>query len=89
MKNQLDDFREQIDSIDNQIIGLLAERFTVVKKIGKWKKEKNLPPLDKNRWQKVLINRVKKAKELGISSKLIKKIYQAIHDYALEIEKSL
>lgn len=89
MKNQLDDLRKQIDFIDNQIVDLLAERFIIVKKIGKWKKEKNLPPLDKNRWRKVLINRVKKAKELGISSKLIKKIYQAIHDYALEIEKSL
>ena len=79
MKTQLDDFRKQIDKIDNQIVDLLAKRMKVVKKVGQLKKKSNIPVLDKSRWQKVI--KSKKG--------YIKKIYNIIHDHALEIEKSL
>lgn len=79
MKNQLDDFRKQIDEIDGQIVSLLAERMKIVKKIGAFKKQRNIPPLDPARWQEVI--KTKKG--------FIKKIWEIIHEEALKIEKKL
>ena len=77
MKKQLDDFRKQIDEIDEQIVNLLAKRMQVVEKVGKYKKENNLPPLDKRRWQEVI--KSKKG--------FMKEIWEIIHEEALKIEK--
>jgi len=56
-------YRKQIDEIDVQIIDLLAKRFEVVKKVGEYKKERNIPPLQPERWQQVLQTRKNLAKE--------------------------
>jgi len=48
----------------------------VVEKVGKYKKENNIPPLDKKRWQEVI--KTKKG--------FIKKIWEIIHEEALKIE---
>ncbi len=79
MKNQLEDLRKQIDGIDESIVSLLAKRMETVKKVGQLKKKSNIPVLDKSRWQKVI--KSKKG--------FVKKIYNIIHEEALEIEKSL
>ncbi len=79
MKNQLDGFRKQIDEIDGQIVNLLAERMKVVKKVGIFKKQLNIPPLDSARWQEVI--KTKKG--------FIKKIWKIIHEEALKIEETL
>lgn len=49
MENSLEKLRLQIDLIDQQIAILLEKRFDVVKKIANYKKENNLPTLDKSR----------------------------------------
>ena len=89
MKNKIDILRKQIDLVDDKIIGLLAKRLVIVKKIGEWKKQKGLPVLDSNRWQKVLGARMKKAKRHGIDPKFIQKIYEAIHEEALKVEEKI
>ena len=45
-KDQLSEYRDQIDQIDRQIIKLLEERFEVVRGVGEYKKAKGLPVLD-------------------------------------------
>ncbi len=79
MENQLNNLRKQIDKIDESIVSLLAKRMETVKKVGRFKKKKNIPTLDKLRWQKV------------IKSKrgFVKKIWKVIHKEALKVEKSV
>ena len=45
----LDDFRNKIDSIDEQLLGLFEERMNVVSEIAKYKQTNNLPTLDRGR----------------------------------------
>jgi len=89
MINRLDDFRKQIDLIDDQIVNLLNKRMIVVKKIGKWKRKKRIKPFDRVRWQKVLTDKIKKAKKLSINPELVEKIYRAIHEEALKVEEKI
>jgi chorismate mutase len=87
MNNQLEEYRKEIDKIDEELLQILQKRFTVVKKIGRIKKEKNIPPLDEKRWQEVLNKITKKAEKTGLSKNLVTKIYAEIHMTALKIEK--
>ena len=80
-------YRKQIDEIDAQIIDLLTKRFEIVKKVGEYKKERNIPPLQPERWQQVLQTRKNLAKEKWLNPELIEKIWNLIHEEALKLEK--
>lgn len=89
MNNKLlDDWRKQIDSIDEQLLHILAKRINTVREIGKLKKTHGIVPLDEKRWQEVLGSKLSKAKVLGLSKDFIKKLYDLIHEYSLEIERN-
>ena len=49
MEHNLEDFRGSIDNLDTALIYLLAERFRVTGKVGRYKKAHNLPPVDEAR----------------------------------------
>ena len=53
----LKELREQIDSIDRQMVELYLERMDRVLQIGAWKREQGLPVLDTER-ERELLNRV-------------------------------
>lgn len=89
MKTQLESLRKIIDEVDELIVNLLAKRMQVVKKVGQYKKSKNLPPLDPARWQQVLNSKMEKAKSLGLDPEMVKKIYNIIHGEVLKVEKKL
>lgn len=84
---QLQNYRNQIDQIDAELIELLAERFEVVKKVWEYKKLNNLPPLQTGRWQEVLESKKKLALEKWIDPVFIENIWNEIHTYALILEK--
>jgi chorismate mutase len=89
MNNQLENLRKSVDAIDDLIVELLAKRFSLIKKIGQYKKQEGLPFFDKKRWQQVLETKTKQGQALNLPKGLVKKIYEIIHQFALEIEKSL
>ena len=83
-KNKIKELREKINSLDDRIIKLLEERFSISKEIGKIKFNSERTILDKNR-EREIINR------LDINSKIISKesidmIYQNIFKISREIQ---
>ena len=50
----MEEYRSQINDIDKEIVRLYAERMEVVKSIGKYKKENNLPVKDSRREKELL-----------------------------------
>lgn len=79
-------YRDKIDILDREIIELLGKRFSVVKQVGIYKKEHNLPPLQPSRWVEVLKTRKAWAIENGLSPEFIERIWNELHEYALEEE---
>ena len=57
IKDELDKKREEIDQIDVQLVALLEKRMEVATEIGKIKKKGNIPVLDKERENQILISR--------------------------------
>lgn len=83
----MDVLRKKIDKIDEQILKLLKKRVDVVEKIGKYKKNNNIPIKDVKREKEVIEVLVKKAKEYGLSKDIIQKIWRNIFDYSYKVEK--
>jgi chorismate mutase len=89
MKNQLDSLRKQVNKIDDLLVDLLGKRMKIAKRIGEQKKKQGLPFFDQVRFNRVLSRQIKKGKRYGLGEKIIKEIYQAIHEEALRVQKLL
>lgn len=88
MTNNLDSLREKIDTIDARILRLLSQRMKLVLKVGSFKNQHGITPLDKNRWQKVLDSKLLLAQEFGLDTEMVRDIYERIHKAALKLEAS-
>ncbi|HNX88092.1 MAG TPA: bifunctional 3-deoxy-7-phosphoheptulonate synthase/chorismate mutase type II [Paludibacteraceae bacterium] len=72
--------RRQIDSLDNDLLELLAKRMRVSKEIGTYKKEHNMPILQAQRYDEILKNRVNQAEKMGMNGDFMKTVLMAIHE---------
>jgi chorismate mutase len=88
MKKTLEEYRKEIDTVDEELLTVLAKRFDIVREIGKLKKEKDLLPLDEKRWKEVLEKINAKAKKLNLPKAFTKNMYDEIHKAALMIERN-
>ncbi len=84
--NDLELYRQEIDTIDRELLTLIKKRFDIIEKVGIYKKENNMPPLQPARWQEVLEKIKHQWKELNLNPKYIEIIWNTIHEYALEEE---
>lgn len=66
----LQNFRREIDSIDDEILGLLEKRMEIVKRIGKAKLQSNTPIYRPEREKKSLIDCILKALYHSIEQRL-------------------
>ncbi|MCX6259035.1 MAG: chorismate mutase [Bacteroidia bacterium] len=81
---QLERFREQIDSIDNQLIELLSQRMNVIDKIGRYKSHNNITILQLRRWENIIATRTELGHDLGLSEQFILRILQLIHKESIQ-----
>lgn len=89
MRSKLETYRREIDTIDGELLTLLAKRMELVTAVGMWKQKYNRKPLDKKRWEEVLVTRIEKGEKLGLKRRFTQSLYILIHKYALEIEKKI
>ncbi|MDA3866874.1 MAG: chorismate mutase [Salinivirgaceae bacterium] len=86
---ELDNFRNQIDSIDAQIIELLAQRMDVTRKIGEYKAKHNIAAFQLNRWKKIIRSRMETGSLLGLSKSFVKKMLQSVHKESIRVQSEL
>ena len=82
----LENFREQIDTLDYEIIYLLSRRFALVEQIWIIKKDLWESALQPKRWEELERKILIEAKERNVNPELIKKIWNEIHSESLRIE---
>jgi chorismate mutase len=85
--SKLKQYRHSIDLLDQALVCLITERMKIVKKVGEFKKEQEIVPLDQKRWNQVINSKRKLATKCGVDPKLVEDILELIHEKALEIEK--
>lgn len=82
----LEEYRKEINLIDEELVSLLERRFNVVLKIGQYKKENNLPIYDESREKKVIENCVSRLENKNYS-RHIETVYKHIMDTCKDLEK--
>ncbi len=76
-------YRDQIDSIDFQIIELLNERMEIIKNIGKYKSEYNVSVFQLKRWRDVLASRIEFCDKFDLSKPFVEKVLSLVHEESI------
>jgi chorismate mutase-like protein len=85
--DELQRWREKIETIDQNIMGMLAVRFDIAERIGDWKKSQGKPAHDPIRQQQVKSEWKRQALERGMNPDFAEKMYDLIHEEALRLEQ--
>lgn len=87
--SQLEQLREKIDQLDQEIVEILAMRRDLIEKIGEYKKENNVTVFQLERWNEILNSRTQWGKSKKLSTEYIHEIYKAIHDESIRIQTEI
>ena len=87
-ETNLDDLRQQIDTLDTTLVELLSERANVVVKIGEFKRDSETPIYAPHR-ERAVLDKVLAANNGPLSDKTIEAIYRELMSGSFQIEKPL
>ncbi|MCF6365997.1 MAG: bifunctional 3-deoxy-7-phosphoheptulonate synthase/chorismate mutase type II [Bacteroidales bacterium] len=76
---KLDQYRDQIDSIDYQMLELLSKRMKIVENIGKYKLNNGVTIFQLKRWLEMSKTRNEFGKSIGLDKNFIKRMLQLVH----------
>ena len=77
----IEDIRNEIDRIDEEIIFLFSERLQYVREIVKFKSPDKMSITAQERYDKVIANRGEFARNQGLDGSTIEKVYCILLDY--------
>ncbi len=83
----LQHYRDQVDTIDLEIVYLLSRRFWISKEIWKIKKETDMPILQEERWDSLLTMLFEEADERWLERDFILDLWEKIHKESMRIQK--
>jgi chorismate mutase len=85
-RNKLDELREQISSIDDELLHILSRRMLISKKIGEYKRDNNVTVLQVKHWDELLKNRLNTGRMLGMGEDFVGKVFTAIHNESIQVQ---
>lgn len=86
---QLNNLRNQIDRLDNELLHTIKLRKDIVEKIAKAKLEQNITALQRNRFDQLMKERLDAGKNLGLEESFIKEIFDAIHEQSVKTQTDI
>jgi chorismate mutase len=88
-RSELEAYRQQIDMIDETIFQSMAQRMSISKKIGQYKKDHNLMVLQLNRWEEILEKRCRLAMVMGLSYEFTKRLLELVHEESINLQTEI
>ena len=85
---KLEELREQINLIDDDLIQQISKRMEIAKAIGGLKKENKVTILQPGRYNEIIEKAIKKAQTKGLSEDFIKTYMEAIHIESIRIQNT-
>lgn len=87
--NAISDYRLHIDTIDNRIIELLAERMDVARAIGEYKLKHDMAVVQHDRYNEMLMAVEMRAEAMGLTKSFIHQIFRTIHEESVRLQIQL
>lgn len=79
-EESLDALREQIDSIDDELLDLLSRRMKVSRDIGQFKRRRGMSVVQPDRYGALIKRRAAEAVELGLSEEFVRNLLEVVHE---------
>lgn len=83
MATELEYLRQLMDSIDAEMIDLLARRMELSERMGLVKKASNMTAYQPDRWREIVESRSKQAGNKMLSEEFVLSLYEKIHDESI------
>ncbi len=82
-------FRRRIDALDDQIIDLLIERTGIIREVGHFKFENDIPAVLQDRVIEVRERAAERAAAKGLDADLVRQLYTIIIGYSCDLEEEI
>jgi chorismate mutase len=79
MRDRLEELRDLIDQLDEEIAQKLGTRMDIAERIGDHKREHQVAILQPERWERIMGRQLRLAQHLGLSEAFVKELMDAIH----------
>jgi chorismate mutase len=83
----LDEMRNSIDQLDDELLSVLAKRFAVTEKVGHYKKAAGIAPVDPDREARQFAKIERKAQEAGLDPDVAHKVFRLVIDEVVKRHK--
>ena len=88
-RNQLEELRDQIDSIDYQLIELVASRMRLSEKMGEYKCRNNVTVFQLNRWLEIMQTRTEHGLHAGLDKEFVEHLIKLIHEESIRYQDNI
>ena len=88
-EEEINEYRNQIDLYDENLIQILKNRMEISEKIGAFKAKHNLSILQSVRWGELLLNNLNKAQKENLSEQFALQIFKLIHQESINIQEDI
>jgi chorismate mutase len=85
----INEIREKIDLIDQEILSLLVKRFSVLPEVVKYKRENNLSIQDRDRELRILKDKIERALSLGMNPDFVEDLFESIFKESRRIQNDI
>jgi chorismate mutase-like protein len=86
---ELDDFRREIDAVDDELLAVLAKRFGVIRRVAAFKGPRGIPAIIPERIEAVRERCAERGARLGVDADFLRVLYSLIIDEACRLEEEL
>ena len=80
-------FRAEIDETDDQLWQTIAERMDISRRIGAYKRQHNITPLQPERFRQIVEKRIAWAKDNQLPQEFVEQLFDLIHAESLRVQK--
>ena len=84
--DQLEQFRNIVDEIDDELMNVLKKRMKVMEQMGDYKKEHDITIFQLERWQEILRTRSQWAEKIGLPRAFVEKICLLLHEESIRVQ---
>jgi chorismate mutase len=81
--NRLEELRDKIDKMDQDLLNVLADRMAVAEEIGQYKKDNNIAILQARRWDEIVKTRLKEGMEKNLTEDFVLRLFEIIHQESI------
>ena len=85
----IDQLRQQIDAVDARLLHALAQRMSLVQRIGHHKKAASITAVQLDRWMKLVEHRLQLGRNLELSESFVLALFELIHHEAIKLQNDL